>query len=530
MILGTFILFIALGLSAIAAYYSIVGLAAIFAAAVVPIIVMAGALETAKIATTIWLHQHWKECKFIMKAYLTMAVIVLMFITSLGIFGFLSKAHVEQSITAGDNTVMLAEVDRRVEIERKRITDAELVIAQLDQAVQVLMDAQRIRGTEGAIAVRQSQLTEREGLNAIIDSANEAIMELQHRRVPLLQDQLTIEAKVGPLKYIAAMVYGSNLNEDMLEEAVRWVIILLVAVFDPLAIMMVLAGVESFSWAKRKKEALTEENQETDSVDPQVLEDAQKWRDELAFREEVARQEKKREEDQTRQIQQIATNLAKAQEPLPPDMADILYNNIEDLYEETPFTPVLDDDIVEDQTPLAPPTEDPTEEETPKYFDLGVTLPYSGRDYAYFPPTDVLADPTEILSTTVEMHPISEHYFQIGNKKYHQRVVNTVFPDLKASVDDIRRDDVGFGTAFPSAATRGQMFLRVDYVPTRLFKFNGVKWIAVDKKHSSRYVTNQEYIKMLISKIGSGEYDPDLLNDDEREQIESVLRESGIGS
>lgn len=515
MIFGIFVLFIALAISAIAAYYSIVGLAAIFAAAVMPIIIMASALEVAKIATTVWLHQNWHRCRFIMKSYLVIAVLVLMFITSLGIYGFLSKAHIEQSLTAGDNTVMIGEIDRRIEIERRRISDAETVIAQLDQAVQVLTDAQRIRGNDGAIAVRQNQASEREQLNAMIDEANMRIAELQLQRVPMLQEQLTIEAKVGPLKYIAALIYGADLTEDVLENAVRIVILLLVFVFDPLAIMMVLAGVESISWSRKKK--LEAKEATIDAEKAKLEKDAQKWRDEIAYREEVDRlsaEQQKTNDELTNTLDTFVKN----QEPLSEEFATALYDNLSDLY---------DEDLVGlPEVKNVPPMPSVKPPKVSNYVDLSVAFTPQFNDYTYFENKE---SPLEVVANTIELHPLDGGYVQVGNKKVHQRTLSTIFPDLKASANDQENTGVRFGIKFPPAATKGDFFLRVDYQPTKLFKFNGDKWIEVDKLKTDLYSFNAAYIQMLIDKIASGEYDPDLLTEAEKDRIEEHLRNNELG-
>jgi len=236
------VLFVALAISGVAAWYSIAGLAAIFAAAKIPVIIMGASLEVGKLVTASWLYQNWKQIPFLLKSYLTVAVIVLMFITSMGIFGFLSKAHIDQTIVSGDNTLLIEQIDQRIQREQTRITDAELVISQLDQAVQTLIDYDRIRGDDGSIAVREGQKDERDNLNAIIDSGYTFIGELQSDRLVLSQEQLSIEAEVGPIKYIAELIYGEETNENVLNSAVRAVILIIIFVFDPLAVLLLVAA------------------------------------------------------------------------------------------------------------------------------------------------------------------------------------------------------------------------------------------------------------------------------------------------
>jgi len=243
----------ALSIAGVAAWYSIVGLMAIFAGAVVPIAIMGAVLEVGKLVTAAWLHQNWKKVSWWMKSYLTSSVFLLMVITSLGIFGFLSKAHLEHSIsTGGTNELAIENLERRIATQQRNITDSETVLNQLDTAVQILLDADRVRGETGAIAVRQSQAEERSTLNEDIDSSFAAIEKLSGQLTYAKNKQLAIEVEVGPLKYIAELIYGDE-AEDYFDEAVRWVIILLIITFDPLAVVLLLAATQGFSQRKQEK-------------------------------------------------------------------------------------------------------------------------------------------------------------------------------------------------------------------------------------------------------------------------------------
>lgn len=250
MFIGILIFLSGLFVSGVAAYYSIMGLIAIFASAQFAIAIMGVSLEVAKLVTAAWLHYNWKKVNFLMKAYLSSAVVLLIFITSMGIFGFLSKAHIDQTISAGDNTVVIERIEQKIAREQRNIADSEQVIAQLDQAVQTLMDYDRIRGKDGAIAVRQSQKEERAELAQIIEESQTIIDELEGEKLELSKEQIALEAEVGPLKYIAELIYGDE-AKDHFDEAVRWVIILLVFVFDPLAVTMLLAANVSFKESRK---------------------------------------------------------------------------------------------------------------------------------------------------------------------------------------------------------------------------------------------------------------------------------------
>ena len=151
MFFGILTLIVGLAISGVAAWYSIVGLMAIFAAAKIPIAIMGAVLEVGKLLTASWLYQFWDKTNTLLKTYFTIAVVVLMFITSMGIFGFLSKAHMDQTLSVGDNSLLIERIDTKIEREQVRIKDAETVIGQLDKAVQVLIDYDRIRGPSGSI-------------------------------------------------------------------------------------------------------------------------------------------------------------------------------------------------------------------------------------------------------------------------------------------------------------------------------------------------------------------------------------------
>lgn len=254
MFLTYLMLAVALCLSAVAAYYSIVGLTAIFAAAVVPIVVMGSILEVAKLVVTVWLHEYWPRVKLTMRAYMVPAVIALMFITSMGIFGFLSKAHLDQTLPASDIQAEVTILDEKIKTQRDNIDTARRALQQMDAQVdQMLGRTADDRGAERAVQIRRQQSKERSRLQNEIAAAQAVIGQLQAQRAPKAAEVRKVEAEVGPIRYIAALIYGDNPDANLLERAVRWVIILLVAVFDPLAIMMLLGATESLRWQREDR-------------------------------------------------------------------------------------------------------------------------------------------------------------------------------------------------------------------------------------------------------------------------------------
>lgn len=251
--------FTAFVLSGIAAYYSVIGLIAIFSAAVIPVAVMGGSLEAAKLVVASWLYRYWKSIPFLMKAYFTTALVILMLITSMGIFGFLSKAHSDQSLVSGDVTAKIAVYDEKIKTAKENIDANRRALKQMDEAVdQVMARSTSETGADKAVAIRRSQQKERGRLLAEIETYQKTVTSLNEERAPIAAEVRKVEAEVGPIKYIAAMIYGDNPDENMLERAVRWLIILLIAVFDPLAVLMLIAAnltqIKAKEWREAKEE------------------------------------------------------------------------------------------------------------------------------------------------------------------------------------------------------------------------------------------------------------------------------------
>jgi hypothetical protein len=254
MILAWLLLLTGLTISAVAIYYSVVGLTAIFSAAVIPIIIMGSALEVGKLVCASWLKANWERAPRFMKYYMVTAVIVLMIITSMGIFGFLSKAHNDQNLVSGDVQSKIAIYDEKIKTERENIDANRKVLKQLDESVdQVMGRSQDEKGAEKAVAIRRAQQKERSRIAQDIAEAQKRIASLNEERAPIAAEVRKVEAEVGPIKYIAKFIYGEHgADENSLERAVTWIIILIVIVFDPLAVIMLLAAQMTFGWRKEE--------------------------------------------------------------------------------------------------------------------------------------------------------------------------------------------------------------------------------------------------------------------------------------
>ena len=246
----------AISISLIAAGYSIIGLATLFAGAATPIIAMGSALEVGKLVAASWLYHNWRRnIPKSLKAYLFTSIIVLIFITSVGIFGFLSKAHLDQVKPTAGNTEQIALIDKKIKQEEKIIERAEKTLAQLDKALDVYIDKEYVsRG----LKERNKQKEERDLLNKSIDESMAKIADLNNSKSSINIEQLKLEADVGPLKYVAELIYGDN-AKDHFDSAVRIIILILIFVFDPLAVLLLIAANISLNqWRDKRDEKKTD--------------------------------------------------------------------------------------------------------------------------------------------------------------------------------------------------------------------------------------------------------------------------------
>lgn len=212
-------------LSAIAAYYSVIGLAAIFVGAFWPVVFMGTTLEFAKLVTASWLYRNWKTAPVLLKTYLTISVVVLMLLTSMGIFGFLAKAHIDSTMDAGANSVELRTLSQQQKITEDRLN--------------YLLQRAGNPETASTQIDRQIQTTQKE------------LSEINKKRLPLLKEENKLIADVGPIKYVADVFFGTE--DGALDKAVRLVIFTIMLVFDPLAVLLLIAG--NISLRQRKNDA-----------------------------------------------------------------------------------------------------------------------------------------------------------------------------------------------------------------------------------------------------------------------------------
>src|SRR6056300_1113542 len=260
----------AISISIIAAGYSIIGLATLFAGAAVPIIAMGTALEIGKLVSASWLYNNWRSSMVpkTLKAYLFSAIIVLIFITSMGIFGFLSKAHLDQVKPTSSNTIKVKTIDNQITRQQNIIDRSEKTLVQLDKSIEVYLNNDY--ATRG-LRERKKQEEERKELNTAIKNASDEIARLSTEKAILQLAQDKIEAEVGPIKYVAELIYGENAQENF-DSAVRIVILILIFVFDPLAVLLLIAANISLRQWRSKKESLKTDEKEKLKKRIEVLE------------------------------------------------------------------------------------------------------------------------------------------------------------------------------------------------------------------------------------------------------------------
>lgn len=256
----------ALVLSSVAGWYSIIGLTAIFSGTFWPIIIMGSILEVSKIVTASWLYRNWSTTPLLLKTYLTSAVVVLMFITSMGIFGFLSKAHIDQQVQLDTGVQAQVEIiDTQIKSKELDLSDVQKQIEQIDSAVQKLTESGQaktsLREAERQKKARDQLVVKRD---AIVNETN----TLKTEKIKLSNEVKKLEAEVGPLKYIADLIY-TNADTNQLEKAVRWLIILLVLVFDPLAVLLLIAA--NIGLTAKQKSTNIQVDSSLISIDPNSI-------------------------------------------------------------------------------------------------------------------------------------------------------------------------------------------------------------------------------------------------------------------
>ena len=562
MILGFFTLLIAMAISGVAAYYSILGLVAIFAAAALPVIIMGSVLEAGKIMTAIWLHRNWDRANLAYKLYLVPSVIFLMLLTSLSVFGFLSKAHLDQGVPTSDVAAQIELIDTKIVTQRENINAARKVLTQMDGAVDaVLSRSSNEQGARNANNLRNQQAKDRTKLQDDIGKAQTEIAKLNEERAVIARDLRKIEAEVGPVKYVAALIYGDNPDANLLEKAVRWVIILIVGVFDPLAIVLILAGTKQMQWgmeawrARRVEKVkpfqdaqmiaelhemvnkLTEENEQLFTHNEELLKLEQDHKDTIV--ELMHSRLKIAELTEQLAVQPVAEETSQLQEKF--EQLTQEYFNKEVQYQQAlAQLAQLNQDQEIQATLLANALQRNQDADQQRHHAYTV-LEQRDQELAQIkvdhdalvahinelkrtPPGPVPAyQPDDGPLTDQQVGQIQE--LAAADLPQGEPVLITRMFDPMFNPDAVTPAPprVDFGSEFPNSPGKGDMFLRTDFKPSRLFKWNEQTWIQINKNTTDAYAYNEMYVGFLIQKLQDREYEWDDLSATEQQQVEAIM-------
>ena len=675
MIFGILTMLVALTISGIAAYYSIIGLTAIFAAAFLPIVLMGGVLEVGKVVTAIWLHANWNKARFWMKSYLLGATVVLMFITSMGIFGFLSKAHIEQTAASQESVAQVekltkeiarneaivarstarietleksgtgaaATVQQQIDKEQSRIDSAydriqpaieeqNKIIAgvtglyqseldKIDEALKTLQgyidngevkkvqqmigasadgifgkntaekigdwknlkqkeraewvdkiqaagnsptvkaardEIARLRASAEKQVAESNKLintlrdqiraadnaqqiqTELDENNARIKEANTQIDTLTTQKYELEAEYRKLEAEVGPVKYIAEFIYGEQATTSILEEAVRWVIVTIIFVFDPLAIILILAGAQQIQWAreerKPKEEPVAKIEPSANDLDD-IIAEANQEASNQSFKQGVA--DRATEENDLLDVPDLEEDIEFINKAADEMLAAVKeferkeeqLNTAPEVQHEPEIEEIVHSDTFKFEEVAEPTSNEAVVEAVQEvehidlkdnfapHDDVKPEFNKTGKIRFAYPDEDGDGIPDDEDLDTLERKVIKHQL----PPRPPGKVLQTT-PLYERDLSTHAAVKTGFGSVFPDQdLQKGDLFLRDDYMPSRLFKWNGDKWIEVSKENSGHYAFDVKYIEHLISKIQTGEYEVEDLSDTEQDQIREYL-------
>ena len=685
----------ALTISGVAIYYSVSGLAAIFSAAVIPIIIMGGVLEVSKLVTAVWLHRFWGIATWWLKTYLSIAVLVLMLITSIGIFGFLSKAHdtasgnateaiatvtridgqidreenridiledringlqsgdgfdvsssieQQQEIIAGargavqadidynqtqitainerldrdlealetsrsadiqvqtnkvislddlvasysgqEDTGFINRTDNRGEAERVREEqrpDREAIAAEIQRIDEVARNRESELRREASVAVREAQgnindyrsqtqdtvdaataeinrlreqsnssqdddLIQIDEWNLTIDGIYTTIDGLKDEKFESEQAVRLVESEVGPIRYIAEFFTGTeDADASLLETAVSWLIMVIIFVFDPLAVLLLIAS--QYTFEQRRKERFPEgepelkkpvdsspysHNRQTinkPKEDAPVAPEPEEHQgfDSQPFGTDYPYLNFKKIEPSIEEAREAFAEWERAeQQRVHDEEVSAKKDHVDEHVPEPAPEPTLEEakEALESwETSLPEPIPEVIIVETP-FSMLEETTPIE-EVTVDTEIKEISADSTEIITSgvTIEqlVEPEGDYMLDEEGRSIHKDALKSLHPELFLQIGKESKSETSFGTTFPKFATKGDIFVRVDANPNRVYKFEGTQWLEVQKEQSDSYLYNEEYLKHLVAKIETGEYDVDLLSDPEKQQIEEYL-------
>jgi hypothetical protein len=371
--------------------------------------------------------------------------------------------------------------DEKIKTARENIDVNRKALKQMDEAVdQVMGRSTSETGADKSVALRRAQQKERGRLLVEIQAEQKTITLLNEARAPLAAEFRKIEAEVGPIKYIAALVYGDNPDANVLEKAVRLVIIMIVLVFDPLALTLILAANKQFEWARQGRGGFVHDEPAYPPDDGPLTNE---------------------------QIDQIKETVTK--DPSPPGW---MFDKPEkSIFEQHPY--LLKPFVSFSTPPMPAPKEDEPIGKT-----VFVNMPSFTETEE--PELDEYGTPEE-KAAMQRWKALNPGETLKGQRNMLERGVITELPWMQYLKP---APNSSFGNTFPVAPTRGDSFVRTDVAPNQLFKFNGNRWILVDKAAADNYTYDIAYIDHLIDQINNGSYDIDLLSASEQEQVAQRLQ------
>ena len=549
----------ALSISGVAAYYSIYGLTAIFSGVFWPIVIMGSVLEVGKIVTTVWLHTYWHQLRWMLKSYMSIAVVVLMFITSMGIFGFLSRAHIEVTSQAGGGELLIQQVELSISTEQKRIDDARAVIKQMDDAITGLLkgsgaNAERDNNrtaamTTQATKLRENQKKEREALNKSIDDSNKRIAELSKEKLKLKQEDLKIQAEVGPVKYIAQLIYDDEMpGQNILEKAVRWVIIIIVAVFDPLAVAMVL-GVTMVMNNRRRDKELADQPATHDSDGNRNIElPIEVIREVEVIREipvEVIREvvveverivevpvEVDRIVEVPVEVERIVEVYVDRSHDQPSieikniGTTDIQLKNERDQFYLSSLSESKRADTAEQELAEALVLLEQAKNVEPQVVEKIVEVEKVVEVEKLVEVEKVVQDTTQMFALTRELDALLKENERKDNMIQQLKANLRITQEEKSGVSADEYDDFVdtevMGEHFPQEGTIGQLYMHTK--TNRLYKFNGETWMEADKTMNTSYTYDETWQHWMLGRLSRGESEWDDLTVAEQSALEQKAK------
>jgi len=484
-------------------------------------------------------------------------VAILMVLTSMGVFGFLSKAHLDQAVPSGDIQAQVQIYDDKIRTQRDNIEAARKALRQMDESVdQTMSRSSTEQGADKAANLRRSQARERGNLQNDISRAQGEITKLQEQRAPIASQARQVEAEVGPIKYIAALIYGDNPDDNLLEKSVRWMIILIVIVFDPLALTLLLAATKTFEWERENRLKDTDKD-----LDPAVGSWFDRARERAGFWDQQ-RDRPKPEINTPPSSDPEQNNKESVTDQLSNITTTSQITTVDELFvRDQPQTPAIDVGTYE------PPEDHPIKKKSilaglDSMWSHTKKLVIKDSESDHAPITEVassqdknpgftnkirnawdnLSDQISTLrqqSTEDQDTPekIAERAWKAENPHRTLKRQRVLFkegkldqlpwnlPEFRERIN-LAEINTDFGKDFPNQPNKGDMFLKTDRLPSTLYKFNGSQWITVDKDKTDSYSYNTAYVDYLIEKIASGEYDPELLSEGERISIETRLNQT----